>query len=723
NSAKFVPNVARGAPPDLLCEVAFDGNTKRTETRKKTWKPAWNEDFNLLVTARSKLDFKLMKPIRNKKLTIPLAAEGRPDGQRLGELLVTLTCDQVNMSAIQQQSQQSTGAATGDSNNSGEDLPPGWEMRRDARGRPYYVDHNTRTTTWERPSPLPPGWERRTDPNGRTYYVDHNTRTTTWQRPSTNLLQAQQNFHDWRNAQNFQDFANRFINMPGAGGAGNAEAGSGSETGNGTAPTAGTGGSSTTGSGSEDGGLGPLPEGWEKRIDPQGRAYFVNHRNRTTQWEDPRRLGNLKPDEERPLPEGWEIRYTREGLKYFVDHNTRSTTFTDPRTGINVHPSAKMQYERHFQWKLGQFRYHCQSNALQGHVKIQVSRQNLMEDSFHQIMRIDPVDLRKRLYIQFKGEEGLDYGGLAREWFFHLSHELMNPMYCLFEYASNNNYSLQINPGSSINPDHLQYFRFIGRFIAMALYHGKFIDNGFTLPFYKMMLNKPLNLKDIETVDNSYYNSLLSIRDSDLEECDLGMYFSVDYEVLGEIREHELKPGGRDIPVNNDNKEEYIQLIVEWRFRRGVQEQMNAFLNGFKEVIPLEWLRYFDERELELMLCGMQEIDVDDWERSTIYRHYNRSSKQVQWLWRFIRELDNEKRTRLLQFVTGTCRLPVGGFAELIGSNGPQKFCVEKCGKETSLPRSHTCFNRLDLPPYKSYEQLKEKLLYAIEETEGFTQE
>uniref|UniRef100_A0A1I8G817 HECT-type E3 ubiquitin transferase n=1 Tax=Macrostomum lignano TaxID=282301 RepID=A0A1I8G817_9PLAT len=689
NSAKFVPNVARGAPPDLLCEVAFDGNTKRTETRKKTWKPAWNEDFTLLVTARSKLDFKLMKPIRNKKLTIPLAAEGRPDGQRLGELLVTLTCDQVNMSAIQQQSQQSTGAATGDSNNSGEDLPPGWEMRRDARGRPYYVDHNNRTTTWERPSPLPPGWERRTDPNGRTYYVDHNTRTTTWQRPSTNLLQAQQNFQDWRNAQNFQDFANRFINMPGAGGAGNADAGSGSETGNGTAPTAGTGGSSTTGSGSEDGGLGPLPEGWEKRIDPQGRAYFVNHRNRTTQWEDPRRLGNLKPDEERPLPEGWEIRYTREGLKYFVDHNTRSTTFTDPRTGINVHPSATMQYERHFQWKLGQISW-----------KIRFIR-----------LCDDPVDCQT-MYIQFKGEEGNgSFTCLTTD----------EPNVLPVQYA--NNYSLQINPGSSINPDHLQYFRFIGRFIAMALYHGKFIDNGFTLPFYKMMLNKPLNLKDIETVDNSYYNSLLSIRDSDLEECDLGMYFSVDYEVLGEIREHELKPGGRDIPVNNDNKEDYIQLIVEWRFRRGVQEQMNAFLNGFKEVIPLEWLRYFDERELELMLCGMQEIDVDDWERSTIYRHYNRSSKQVQWLWRFVRELDNEKRTRLLQFVTGTCRLPVGGFAELIGSNGPQKFCVEKCGKETSLPRSHTCFNRLDLPPYKSYEQLKEKLLYAIEETEGFTQE
>lgn len=89
----------------------------------------------------------------------------------------------------------------------------------------------------------------------------------------------------------------------------------------------------------------------------------------------------------------------------------------------------------------------------------------------------------------------------------------------------------------------------------------------------------------------------------------------------------------------------------------------------------------------------------------------------------FVREVDNEKRARLLQFVTGTCRVPVGGFAELMGSNGPQRFCIEKFGKDTYLPRSHTCFNRLDLPPYKSYDQLVEKLNYAIEETEGFGQE
>lgn len=580
--------------------------------------------------------------------------------------------------------------------NSTEPLPAGWEMRTDAHGRSYYVDHNTRTTTWERPQPLPPGWERRVDPRGRVYYVDHNTRTTTWQRPNTDMLNNYSAWQDHRNNRNIQleHLQNRFL-FPN--------------------PQQVT---------PDNDPLGSLPEGWEKRIDPNGRVYFVNHKNRTTQWEDPRTQGIVQED---PLPEGWEMRYTADGVRYFVDHNTKTTTFQDPRGGQGKGPKGAygvpLQYERSFRWKLGQFRYLCTSNALPGHVKITVSRDNLFEDSFQQIMRLQPFDLRRRLYIIFKGEEGLDYGGVAREWFFHLSHDVLNPMYCLFEYASTSNYCLQINAASSVNPDHLVYFRFIGRFIAMALYHGKFIDSGFTLPFYKRMLSKKLYLKDIETIDPEFYNSLVWIRDNNIEECGLELFFTADFEVLGKVEQHDLKEGGSEIKVTEENKEEYIDLMTNWRFSRGVEEQSKAFLDGFSEVVPLQWLQYFDERELELMLCGMQEMDVDDWERNTIYRHYQRNSKQVMWFWKFVREIDNEKKIRLLQFVTGTCRLPVGGFAELMGSNGPQRFCIEKVGKETWLPRSHTCFNRLDLPPYRSYEQLVEKLTMAIEETEGFGQE
>ncbi|XP_068168163.1 NEDD4-like E3 ubiquitin-protein ligase WWP2 isoform X2 [Antennarius striatus] len=539
-------------------------------------------------------------------------------------------------------------ASTTTTESSTDSLPTGWEQRVLPHGRVYYVDHNTKTTTWERP--LPPGWEKRVDQRGRYYYVDHNTRTTTWQRPTAESVR---NYQQWQSQRSqlqgaMHQFSQRFLYQP-------------------------------SGAPVENDPLGSLPPGWEKRQD-NGRVYFVNHNTRTTQWDDPRTQGS------------------RQGGS----------------------PGA---YDRSFRWKYHQFRFLCHSNALPSHVKISVSRQTLFEDSFQQIMNVKPYELRRRLYIIMRGEEGLDYGGIAREWFFLLSHEVLNPMYCLFEYAGKNNYCLQINPASSINPDHLTYFRFIGRFIAMALYHGKFIDTGFTLPFYKRMLDKKPTLKDLESIDPEFYNSIMWVKENNLEECGVELYFAQDMEILGKVSTHQLKDDGENELVTEENKEEYISLLTDWRFTRGVEEQTKAFLDGFNEVVPLEWLRYFDEKELELMLCGMQEIDLADWQKNTIYRHYTKNSKQIHWFWQVVKEMDNEKRIRLLQFVTGTCRLPVGGFAELIGSNGPQKFCIDKVGKETWLPRSHTCFNRLDLPPYRSLEQLREKLLFAIEETEGFGQE
>ncbi|CAG4968025.1 unnamed protein product [Colias eurytheme] len=621
-----------------------------------------------------------------------------------------------------------------------EPLPPGWEMRYDVYGRRYYVDHNTRSTSWERPQPLPPGWEVRRDGRGRVYYVDHNTRTTTWQRPDTERLAR---FQHWRGerrhvvAQGNQRFlypqpqpphppnSQEHEQEPPA--AGSTVSVASSSTASTSAPPSAASTAGTTSAVSAEDALGALPAGWERRVQPDGRVYYVNHKNRTTQWEDPRTQGQEISALEEALPPGWEIRFTEEGTRYFVDHNTRTTTFQDPRPGAPKGGAGAYgvprAYERSFRWKLSQFRYLCQSNALPSHIKVTLARQTLFEDSYHQIMRLPAYELRRRLYIIFRGEEGLDYGGVSREWFFLLSHEVLNPMYCLFEYANKNNYSLQINPASYVNPDHLLYFKFIGRFIAMALYHGRFIYSGFTMPFYKRMLNKKLTMKDIESIDPEFYNSLVWIKDNNIDECGLEMWFSVDFEVLGQVIHHELKPAGDKERVTETNKEQYLQLVTQWRMTRGIEEQTSAFLDGFNEVVPLEWLKYFDERELELMLCGMQEVDVDDWQRNTIYRHYTRTSKQVVWFWQFVRQMDNEKRARLLQFVTGTCRVPVGGFAELMGSNGPQRFCIEKVGKDTWLPRSHTCFNRLDLPPYKSYEQLCEKLNFAIEETEGFGQE
>ena len=117
---------------------------------------------------------------------------------------------------------------------------------------------------------------------------------------------------------------------------------------------------------------------------------------------------------------------------------------------------------------------------------------------------------------------GLDYGGVAREWFYLLSKEMFNPYYGLFEYSATDNYTLQINPNSGVcNEDHLLYFKFIGRVAGMAVYHGKLLDGFFIRPFYKMMLGKSIELKDMESVDTEYFNSLIWIRENDPSELEL----------------------------------------------------------------------------------------------------------------------------------------------------------------------------------------------------------
>ena len=137
--------------------------------------------------------------------------------------------------------------------------------------------------------------------------------------------------------------------------------------------------------------------------------------------------------------------------------------------------------------------------------------------------------------------------------------------------------------------------------LAQALFHGKFIDTGFSLPFYKRILNKPVGLKDLESIDPEFYNSLIWVKENNIEECDLEMYFSIDKEILGEIKSHDLKPNGGNILVTEENKEEYIRIVAEWRLSRGVEEQTQAFFEGFNEILPQQYLQYFDAKELEVM--------------------------------------------------------------------------------------------------------------------------
>ncbi|KAJ3753770.1 hypothetical protein F5878DRAFT_629384 [Lentinula raphanica] len=549
---------------------------------------------------------------------------------------------------------------------------------------------------------LPDGWERRVDPHGRTYYVDHNTRSTTWYRPNQ---------------------SNRTSQVPQQSPARNPSAISTTT----TTTTATTSPSSAPpSSGYNDV---PLPLGWEERRTPEGRPYFVDHTNRTTTWVDPRRTihqpaiapatnvnSNLGS-----LPSGWEMRLTSTGRVYFVDHNTRTTSWDDPRLPTNVDDNAP-QYKRDYRRKLVYFRSQPKMRVSPGKCDIKVRRTRVLEDSFAAVMGHSGENLKRRLMVNFDGEDGLDYGGVSREWFFLLSHEIFNPSYGLFEYSAYDNYTLQINPASGINPDHLSYFKFIGRCLGLAIFHRRFLDAYFVPSLYKMMLGKHMSLPDLESIDAELHRSLIWMLENDITDV-LDETFTTTEERFGELVTIDLKPNGADIPVTEENKKEYVDAVVEYRISRRVKDQFSAFMEGLLELIPRDLISVFDERELELLIGGISEIDMDDWTKFTDYRGYEKTDQVIEWFWQCIRSWPSERKSRLLQFTTGTSRVPVNGFKDLQGSDGPRRFTIEKSGDPQGLPRSHTCFNRLDLPPYQDYESLETKLIYAIEETEGFGQE
>jgi E3 ubiquitin-protein ligase NEDD4-like len=234
-----------------------------------------------------------------------------------------------------------------------------------------------------------------------------------------------------------------------------------------------------------------------------------------------------------------------------------------------------------------------------------------------------------------------------------------------------------------------------------------------------MLLSKSITLADMESVDREYYQSLKYIVDND--PTDLDLYFVVSEEVLGELREHELKPGGQHIQVTEQNKQEYIDLVINYRFVQRITTQMNALKQGFQDILPLDNIKMFDEKEVELLISGLGEINVNDWRTYTMYKSgYTPDNPVIQWFWKAIGSFHTEERTSFLQFVTGTSRLPMNGFRELWGSSGPQLFTIEKWGDRTKLPRAHTCFNRIDLPPYESYQELRQKLIQAMEMSEAF---
>ncbi|XP_039930626.1 E3 ubiquitin-protein ligase HECW1 isoform X8 [Hirundo rustica] len=585
------------------------------------------------------------------------------------------------------------------------ELPRGWEIKTDQQGKSFFVDHNSRATTFIDPRiPLQNGrlpnhlthrqhlQRLRSYSAGEASEVSRNRGVTLLARPGNSLVTAIRNQHHHEALPlAYNDKIVAFLRQPN------------------------------------------IFEMLQERQPSLARNHALREKIHYIRTEGTHGLEKLSCDADLVIL----LSLFEEDIMSYIplqaafhpgySFSPRCSPCSSPQNSPGLQRAsarAPSPYRRDFEAKLRNFYRKLEAKGYgqgPGKIKLIIRRDHLLEGTFNQVMAYSRKELqRNKLYITFVGEEGLDYSGPSREFFFLLSQELFNPYYGLFEYSANDTYTVQISPMSAFVENHLEWFRFSGRILGLALIHQYLLDAFFTRPFYKALLRLPCDLSDLEYLDEEFHQSLQWMKDNNITDI-LDLTFTVNEEVFGQVTERELKSGGANTAVTEKNKKEYIERMVKWRVERGVVQQTEALVRGFYEVVDSRLVSVFDARELELVIAGTAEIDLNDWRNNTEYRGgYHDGHIVIRWFWAAVERFNNEQRLRLLQFVTGTSSVPYEGFAALRGSNGLRRFCIEKWGKITSLPRAHTCFNRLDLPPYPSYSMLYEKLLTAVEETSTF---
>ncbi|CEG45711.1 hect e3 ubiquitin [Plasmopara halstedii] len=359
------------------------------------------------------------------------------------------------------------------------------------------------------------------------------------------------------------------------------------------------------------------------------------------------------------------------------------------------------------------------------YLKLSIHRDYMFEESMEHLACIEEKYIRSAMRIKFLEENGVDAGGLHREWFMILTELFMDPKTGLFQMTHGEDCAYFLNSNSRYDngQEHLIYLYGAGRLLGRALLEGTVLNFHLCVPLLKLILGTPLSMDDVKYFDSDVYKSMMWILENENVET-LDLDFSVmERQGFGLITV-DLIPNGHNIVVTDSNKKEFLELKFQHLLLRSVADQLYVFLQGIYEVIPQQLLMLFDYEELDYLMCGSPEIDVKDWERNTIVAESMARSPTLGWFWEIVQEMPNEYRRRLLQFTTGCSRVPLVGFQGLTSYDGKVcRFTIRGIiGAPDEFIRSYACFNRLDLPLGISQMELKQ-MIYAVLDTEqyGFT--
>lgn len=351
------------------------------------------------------------------------------------------------------------------------------------------------------------------------------------------------------------------------------------------------------------------------------------------------------------------------------------------------------------------------------YLKIKVKRDQVVEDALIQLELVameNPSDLKKQLYVEFEGEQGVDEGGVSKEFFQLIVEEIFNPDIGMF-ILNESTRCYWFNP-NSFETD--RQFKLIGIVLGLAIYNNVILDASFPMVLYRKLMGRKGTFQDLEGVHPVLYSSLKSLLnfEGNVEETFL-MNFEISYtDVFGNMKTHSLKKDGENIKVNNSNRQEFVNLYADFLVNKHIECQFREFKHGFDMVTSESALTlWFSPYELDLLVCGSKDFNFLSLEDTTEYDGgYTRQSQVIKNFWEVVHGFDEEKKKKLLMFATGSDRVPVGGLAKL-------RFIITKSGPDSDrLPASHTCFNVLLLPEYSSKEKLEERLLKAITHAKGF---
>ncbi|KAK1782910.1 hypothetical protein QBC45DRAFT_468406 [Copromyces sp. CBS 386.78] len=374
--------------------------------------------------------------------------------------------------------------------------------------------------------------------------------------------------------------------------------------------------------------------------------------------------------------------------------------------------------------------------VIQQHLVLNVRRDCLVDDSLKAVSEVigsGGEDIKKGLKINFKGEEGIDAGGLRKEWFLLLVREVFNPDHGMFVYDEDSQYCY-FNP-ASLEPSE-QYF-LVGVVFGLAIYNSTILD--VALPpfaFRKLLMAAPpptlatsqprqtmtYSLDDLAEYRPRLASGLRQLLEYDGDvESTFCLDFVVDVERYGTTERVALCPNGERRPVTNANRREYVDLYVRYLLDTAVTRQFEPFKRGFYTVCGGNALSLFRPEEIELLVRGSDEaLDISALKSAATYDNWGTKNPvetgepMVRWFWELFEEASPADQRKLLLFITGSDRIPAGGAAAL----SIRISCLgDDCGR---YPTARTCFNSLALWRYADKETLRKVLWTAVLESEGF---